>query len=78
MKEKLTSAATQIIRLKDVISITGLSRSTIYAKQNSGSSQFDPSFPQKIKLGARAVGWAMQEVEDWLNTMRNKSISGGG
>src|SRR5256885_4180440 len=33
-------------RLKDVIRITGLSRSTIYGRINKTSSQFDPTFPR--------------------------------
>jgi len=65
----------QIIRLKDVLVITGLSRSTIYDKQNPKSIRFDPLFPKKIKLGARAVGWLKGEVEAWLDSMINKSLS---
>lgn len=66
----------QILRLKDVMLMTGLSRSTIYDKQNPSSKRFAPSFPQKIKLGARAVGWLMGDVQIWLNLMRNNSITG--
>ncbi|MEZ9957791.1 hypothetical protein OAW_17725 [Vibrio cyclitrophicus ZF170] len=66
----------QILRLKDVMLMTGLSRSTIYDKQNPSSKRFDPSFPQKIKLGARAVGWLMGDMQTWVNLMRNNSIAG--
>jgi len=72
-----TNLTNQIIRLKEVISLTGLSRSTIYDKQNPKSSRFDSSFPQKVHLGERAVGWFKEEVESWLNSMRNISLSGG-
>jgi prophage regulatory protein len=75
MPEKPNNITDQIIRLKDVKLITGLSRSTIYAKQNTKSKRFDPLFPQKISLGARAVGWLKREVEEWLNAMVEKSAS---
>jgi prophage regulatory protein len=69
---------TQVIRLKEVILITGLSRSTIYAKQDPGSSQFDPAFPQKIKLGARAVGWLKGDMLTWLDSMQCHSTKSQG
>ena len=50
----------QIIRLKDVIALTGLSRSTIYLRMVQGK------FPKKISLGSRAVGWINSEVIEWI------------
>ena len=49
----------QIIRLKDVIALTGLSRSTIYLRMVQGK------FP-KINLGSRAVGWISSDVNEWI------------
>jgi prophage regulatory protein len=49
-----------ILRLPQVRQITGLSRSSIYAMQESHH------FPQSLKLGARAVGWLESEVRAWL------------
>lgn len=46
-----------LIRLKEVIKLTGKSRSSIYA---------DKSFPQAIHIGARSVAWDEQEVLDWI------------
>lgn len=63
-----------VLRLKEVVSLTGLSRSTIYDKQNPKSPRFDPTFPQKVYLGARAVGWFQKEIEAWLDSMRTQSI----
>jgi len=59
-----------IIRLVSVIQLTGLSRSTIYDKQNPRSPRYDPTFPKKVTLGARAVGWYFGEVEAWLKSIR--------
>ena len=66
----------QIIRLKEVILITGLSKSTIYAKLNRGTNQYDTKFPKRIKLGARAVGWLKEDVLEWLNSMQYESVCG--
>lgn len=50
----------QIIRLPEVIQITGLSRSTIYLRMSKGE------FPKSISLGERAIGWVQVEVEQWV------------
>jgi prophage regulatory protein len=61
-----------IIRLKTLIHLTGLSRSSIYEKQNPNSPRFDPMFPKKVSLGERAVGWYLGEVESWLKSIRSQ------
>ncbi len=50
------------LRLRQVCQLTGLGRSMIYQMQAEGR------FPQRIKLGQRAVGWLESEVRDWLAT----------
>lgn len=52
--------ATTILRLPEVKSRTGLSRSTIYLRISEGK------FPQPVSLGDRAVGWVEAEIDDWL------------
>ena len=49
-----------ILRLKDVIAMTGLSRSTIYLRMDQSK------FPQQINLGSRAVGWIGSEIKEWI------------
>lgn len=51
----------RILRLSEVIQITGLSRSTIYQYMEDGK------FPKPIKLGSHSVGWVDSEVYDWVN-----------
>ncbi|WP_407876731.1 helix-turn-helix transcriptional regulator [Francisella sciaenopsi] len=51
----------KIIRLKTVLEMTSLSRSTIYDYMSRDL------FPKQIKLGENSVGWVLSEVEDWLN-----------
>ncbi len=51
---------TSILRLPEVIKLTGLSRSAIYdliAKK---------LFPKQIKLTTRSSGWIKSEVEQWI------------
>ena len=45
------TARQRILRLPEVCAVTGLGRSFIYQLQAAGS------FPQRVKLGVRAVGW---------------------
>lgn len=52
--------AGSILRLKQVIAITGLSKSTIYAMIASGD------FPSQVRLGARAVGWLADAIFAWV------------
>ncbi len=52
--------AIQILRLPDVCRATGLGRSMVY--QLEASSQF----PRRVKIGARAVGWIEDEIQQWL------------
>lgn len=60
----------KIIRLKQVIALTGLSRSTIYDRINPKSKRYDASFPKSIKLGSAlqvgAVGWIESEIQAWI------------
>ena len=49
-----------ILRLPEVISRTGLSRSSIYLRIANNT------FPKSISLGGRAVGWLEQDVDKWI------------
>jgi prophage regulatory protein len=50
----------KIIRLKQVMDVTGLARSTIYKYIADGV------FPKNISLGGRSVGWLESEIQDWI------------
>ncbi|TNF67269.1 MAG: AlpA family transcriptional regulator [Gammaproteobacteria bacterium] len=51
-----------ILRLPQVISVTNLSRATIYRLINQGE------FPRQIKLGERSSGWVQDEINQWLES----------
>ncbi len=50
----------QIIRLKQVKAMTGLSRTTIYRFMSINE------FPKQIKLGPKSSGWLIDEVDEWI------------
>ncbi|MFA6700562.1 MAG: AlpA family transcriptional regulator [Thiomicrospira sp.] len=52
---------TTLIRIRDVMSMTGISKSQIYRLSNMGE------FPKPTRLTAQSVAWVKQEVEQWIN-----------
>ena len=58
----------QIINLKDVIHVTGLSRATIYNIMNAKHKQFDPTFPKQANLTVGRVGWSAWEINQWIES----------
>lgn len=54
----------RILRLGTVLERTGLSRSTLYRKIDSGE------FPRQVKLSERCVGWYQSTVDNWLDQRR--------
>ena len=54
--------AEYIARLETVSRMTGLSRSSIYAAMAEGT------FPRSVKLGKRAVGWRISDIQAWLKS----------
>jgi prophage regulatory protein len=55
-----------VIRLKDMITRTGLSRSVIYDRMNEKSPRYAKDFPKSFQLGGGAIGWFQNEVDAWL------------
>jgi prophage regulatory protein len=50
----------RFIKLPQVISITGLSRSAVYQAISEGR------FPKQINLGARSIAFLESEVQEWM------------
>jgi len=50
----------KILRIKDVISMTRIARSTLYKMIAANQ------FPKAISLGGRSVGWIEEEIDQWL------------
>ena len=52
----------RVLRVRDVIGLTGLSRTTVWRLERAGQ------FPQRIRLSGNIVGWRDEEVLHWVET----------
>ncbi|RFP11866.1 AlpA family transcriptional regulator [Duganella sp. BJB475] len=50
----------RLIRLKEVLRICGMSRSTLY------NNIKERQFPEPIRISARSVAWLQSEVQEWV------------
>ncbi len=50
----------RIIRLKTVLALTGLSRSTLYRKIAEGT------FPAQIRISVHGAGWRESAIKRWI------------
>jgi predicted DNA-binding transcriptional regulator AlpA len=55
----------RIIRAKEVVEMTGLSRTTIWRMERY------KSFPARVSLGKNSVGWKLSDVQKWVDTRNN-------
>ncbi len=56
---KIQQAIDPILRLPEVLRVTGLSKPTIYRMTKDGT------FPKQYRLSARAIGWKLSEICEW-------------
>lgn len=54
----------KILRRKQVIEKTGLSKSTLYEEIEAGN------FPKPVLLSKRTVGWLESQVDDWIRARK--------
>jgi prophage regulatory protein len=52
----------KILRLKQVIEMTGTSKTTIYRWINDGV------FPRPINLSAKSVAWLECDINEWIQS----------
>ncbi|MCP8891515.1 helix-turn-helix transcriptional regulator [Sphingomonas faeni] len=55
-----TDTADRILRLGAVLNRTGLTRSTLYRKIQTGT------FPKQVRIATRCTGWRESAVSDWM------------
>lgn len=56
-----------ILRRTELEQRLGLSRSSIYKMMDDGE------FPRPVKIGRRAVGWLVEDIENWFKAMQRVS-----
>ncbi len=61
---------TRILREKSTLVVLGISHATLYDISNPASPRHDPSFPKRMRIGARSVGWFEHELIAWLESRR--------
>lgn len=52
----------RLIRLKELLHVVPLSRSTIYERMAAGT------FPTSLNLGGGVVAWRQSDIEEWIAT----------
>lgn len=62
----------QVIRLKDVVKLLGISKSSLYLWLNKKSKYYKPDFPARIKLSFRISGWFLADIEKWIQSQARK------
>ena len=50
----------RLLRISDVMNLTGLPKSTIYLKIKN------KQFPSQLQIGTRSVAWLEGEIKDWI------------
>ena len=58
---------TKLLRLRDVLAITGRSRSSIYRDMEAGR------FPEPVRLSPNAVAWREDDVQAWIDALPRTS-----
>ncbi|WP_420605485.1 helix-turn-helix transcriptional regulator [Novosphingopyxis sp.] len=64
-----TDTPDRILRLNTVLDRTGLSRSTLYRKIQTGT------FPKQVRIATRCAGWRESAVNAWMRNPMFYSVS---
>lgn len=56
--------ADRLLKLSEVIGLTGVSKSSIARKEEAGE------FPKRIKVGPRRVAWSENEINAWIQATK--------
>ncbi len=59
--EKKNQAVNVLIRPRDACIYLGIGRTKLHLLHET-----DPTFPRKIRLSSRCVGWRREDIDAWL------------
>lgn len=57
-----TEQPPRLLRLPQVLDLTGLSRTAVYAEMERGA------FPRQVRLTERTSAWREAEIYDWIKS----------
>jgi len=69
MTEQQHKPVKRLIRLKEVIERTSLSKTSIYDLMKAGE------FPKQVHLGSQSVAWVEDEIDQFINAVISKRES---
>ncbi|WP_037006439.1 helix-turn-helix transcriptional regulator [Pseudomonas asplenii] len=58
-----TESIDRLLRLPDVLRITGMGRNTVYTRIKEGT------FPKQVKIGPKSVAWRQSEIHEWMASL---------
>ncbi len=53
---------TKIIRVREVLAMTGIGRTTLWKLCKSGD------FPAPLQLSEKCIGWRVEDIESWIGS----------
>ncbi|EKT4476603.1 phage transcriptional regulator AlpA [Pseudomonas putida TRO1] len=53
----------RLLRLPDVLRITGMGRNTVYTRIKEGT------FPKQVKIGPKSVAWRQSDITQWMASL---------
>jgi prophage regulatory protein len=59
----------RLLRIQEVIQLTGLSRMSIYRFEKSGA------FPNRRRIGQNSVRWLDADIERWMESRPTADVS---
>ncbi len=59
----MSTQENRILRLREVMRLTGLSKTTIHRRYRDGT------FPRPLRLGPQSIGWRRAEILEWLESL---------
>ena len=67
----MSTREARIVRLPEVMRMTGLGESTIHRRYRDGT------FPRPLRLGAKSIGWRREEVLEWVDSLPRAGAANG-
>ena len=61
---RMAAQENRILRLREVMRLTGLSKATIHRRYRDGT------FPEPVRLGPQSIGWWRAEILEWLESLQ--------